>query len=157
MMVPGAARANGMPLYKIIANRFLTGVENRVMGTELSDLHTGYRAYSRRLLLGVPFLRNASDFSFDSEMLMQASALGIPARRGAGDEQVLRRRVLDRLQTRAGVRTEDALGGRPAGATSAGALALAQVRRLTSARRYQPSEPGSPLNGPSISSVIQPP
>ncbi len=75
MMVPGAARANGMPLYKIIANRFLTGVENRVMGTELSDLHTGYRAYSRRLLLGVPFLRNASDFSFDSEMLMQASAL----------------------------------------------------------------------------------
>jgi serine/threonine protein kinase HipA of HipAB toxin-antitoxin module len=46
------------------------------MGTELTDLHTGYRAYSRRLLLGIPFLRNATDFSFDSEMLMQASALG---------------------------------------------------------------------------------
>jgi glycosyltransferase involved in cell wall biosynthesis len=76
MMVPGAARANGMPRYKVVANRLLTGVENRVMKTELTDLHTGYRAYSRRLLLGIPFLSNASDFSFDSEMLMQASALG---------------------------------------------------------------------------------
>jgi glycosyltransferase involved in cell wall biosynthesis len=76
MMVPGGARANGMPLYKIVANRFLTTIENRVMGTRLSELHTGYRAYSRRLLLGVPFLRNAVDFSFDSEMLMQASSLG---------------------------------------------------------------------------------
>jgi len=76
MQVPGAARANGMPRYKIVSNRILTAIENRVMGTELTDLHTGYRAYSRRLLLGVPFLRNATDFSFDSEMLMQASALG---------------------------------------------------------------------------------
>jgi hypothetical protein len=55
------------------------------MGTELTDLHTGYRAYSRELLLKVPFLRNALDFSFDSEMLMQASHFGfriaeVPAR-----------------------------------------------------------------------------
>jgi glycosyltransferase involved in cell wall biosynthesis len=76
MMLPGAARAGGMPLYKIAANRFLTAVENRVMGTQLTDLHTGYRAYSRRVLLSVPFLRNSSDFSFDSEMLMQAAELG---------------------------------------------------------------------------------
>jgi glycosyltransferase involved in cell wall biosynthesis len=76
MAVPGAARVNGMPRYKIAANRLLTRIENRVMGTELTDLHTGYRAYSRRLLLSVPFLRNASDFSFDSEMLLQASVLG---------------------------------------------------------------------------------
>jgi glycosyltransferase involved in cell wall biosynthesis len=76
MMIPGGARANGMPRYKIVANRILTGIENRVMGAELSDLHTGYRAYSRRLLLAVPFLRNAADFSFDSEMLMQTAALG---------------------------------------------------------------------------------
>ena len=76
MMVPGQARANGMPFYKIVANRILTAIENRVMGTGLTDLHTGYRAYSRPLLLGAPFLRNAIDFSFDSEMLMQASALG---------------------------------------------------------------------------------
>lgn len=76
MTVPGGARANGMPYYKIAANRVLTGIENRVLGTELSDLHTGYRAYSRRLLLTVPFLRNAAGFSFDSEMLMQTAALG---------------------------------------------------------------------------------
>ncbi|HEX7243967.1 MAG TPA: glycosyltransferase family 2 protein [Solirubrobacterales bacterium] len=76
MAVPGAARENGMPRYKIVANRLLTRAENRVMGTCLSDLHTGYRAYSRDFLLGIPFLRNASDFSFDSEILMQASAFG---------------------------------------------------------------------------------
>ncbi|HEY1236955.1 MAG TPA: glycosyltransferase family 2 protein [Solirubrobacterales bacterium] len=73
MLIPGAAREAGMPLYKRAANRFLTTVENRVLGTHLTDLHTGYRAYSRELLLTVPFLRNSLDFSFDSELLMQAA------------------------------------------------------------------------------------
>ena len=82
---PGAARAGGMPLHKYLANRGLTAIENRVLGTRLSELHTGYRAYSRRVLLEVPFLRNALDFSFDSELLMQASHFGfriaeVPAR-----------------------------------------------------------------------------
>jgi glycosyltransferase involved in cell wall biosynthesis len=82
---PGMARAGGMPLYKYVANRALTAVENRLLGTRLSEMHTGYRAYSRRLLLQVPFLRNALDFSFDSEMLMQSIHLGfrvaeVPAR-----------------------------------------------------------------------------
>jgi glycosyltransferase involved in cell wall biosynthesis len=82
---PGAARAGGMPLYKFVANRALTIVENRVLHTRLSELHTGYRAYSRKLLLTVPFLRNALDFSFDSELLLQASHFGfriaeVPAR-----------------------------------------------------------------------------
>jgi glycosyltransferase involved in cell wall biosynthesis len=85
LLEPGAARAGGMPLWKIVANRFLTAIENRVMGTRLTDLHTGYRAYSRELLLKVPFLRNSLDFSFDSEMLMQAAHFGfriaeVPAR-----------------------------------------------------------------------------
>jgi glycosyltransferase involved in cell wall biosynthesis len=85
MMVPGAAKEAGMPLYKRIANRFLTMIENRVLRTRLTDLHTGYRAYSRELLLTVPFLRNSLDFSFDSELLMQASYFGfrireVPAR-----------------------------------------------------------------------------
>ncbi|HEX2392866.1 MAG TPA: glycosyltransferase family 2 protein, partial [Solirubrobacterales bacterium] len=85
MLVPGAAREAGMPLYKRVANRFLTTVENRVLRTHLTDLHTGYRAYSRELLLTVPFLRNSLDFSFDSEVLMQAAELGfriteVPAR-----------------------------------------------------------------------------
>jgi glycosyltransferase involved in cell wall biosynthesis len=85
MMVPGAAREAGMPLYKRVANRFLTTAENRVLSTQLTDLHTGYRAYSRELLLTVPFLRNSLDFSFDSELLMQAAEFGfrireVPAR-----------------------------------------------------------------------------
>jgi glycosyltransferase involved in cell wall biosynthesis len=74
---PGAARAGGMPMHKLIANRLLTAVENRVLGTHLSELHTGYRAYSRRFLLTVPFLRNALDYSFDSEMIMQAAYFGL--------------------------------------------------------------------------------
>jgi glycosyltransferase involved in cell wall biosynthesis len=69
---PGLALANGMPRWKYVANRFLTTVENRIMGTQLSEAHTGYRAYSRRLLLTVPFLRNSIDFSFDTELIMQA-------------------------------------------------------------------------------------
>ena len=82
---PGAAIAGGMPRWKWLANRFLTGIENRVLGTDLSEMHTGYRAYSRKLLLDVPFLRNALDFSFDTEVLLQASHLGfriveVPAR-----------------------------------------------------------------------------
>ena len=77
LAVPGMALANGMPRWKYLVNRGLTAIENRVMGTRLSEAHTGYRAYSRRLLLTVPFLRNAADFSFDSEMLMQAAHFGL--------------------------------------------------------------------------------
>jgi glycosyltransferase involved in cell wall biosynthesis len=73
---PGAALAGGMPRYKYAANRALTAIENRVLGTQLSELHTGYRAYSRELLMTIPFLRNALDFSFDSEVLMQAVHFG---------------------------------------------------------------------------------
>ena len=82
---PGAAIAGGMPRWKYLANRFLTVTENRVLGTDLSELHTGYRAYSRELLLTIPFLRNSLDFSFDSEVIMQAVHFGfrigeVPAR-----------------------------------------------------------------------------
>jgi glycosyltransferase involved in cell wall biosynthesis len=69
---PGLALSNGMPRWKFFANRFLTTIENLMMGTHLAEAHTGYRAYSRRLLLTVPFLRNSLDFTFDSEMIMQA-------------------------------------------------------------------------------------
>jgi glycosyltransferase involved in cell wall biosynthesis len=81
----GMALEQGMPRWKYLVNRALTRIENRVMGTALSEAHTGYRAYSRQFLLTVPFLRNANDFSFDSEVLMQAAAFGmriaeVPAR-----------------------------------------------------------------------------
>ncbi len=81
----GMALEQGMPRWKYLVNRSLTTVENKMMGTDLSEAHTGYRAYSREFLLTVPFLRNANDFSFDSEVLMQAAAFGmrvveVPAR-----------------------------------------------------------------------------
>lgn len=80
LAVPGMAIANGMPRWKYVVNRALTAIENRVMGTTLSEAHTGYRAYSRHLLMTVPFLRNSADFSFDSEVLMQASHFGMRIR-----------------------------------------------------------------------------
>jgi len=70
---PQSALDGGMPRYKYLANRFLTTTENFVMGTSLSECHTGYRAYSRRLLETVPFLRNGNDFVFDTEMIFQAN------------------------------------------------------------------------------------
>jgi len=70
---PGMAIRNGMPRWKYVANRGLTIAENKVMGTNLTEAHTGYRAYSRKLLLTIPFLRNSLDFAFDSELIMQAA------------------------------------------------------------------------------------
>jgi glycosyltransferase involved in cell wall biosynthesis len=75
---PGGARAGGMPLYKFIANRMLTTVENYVLGTHYSELHTGYRAYSRKFLETVPFLRNSNDFVFDSQIIAQSVVFKMP-------------------------------------------------------------------------------
>lgn len=69
---PGGARAGGMPLYKYVSNRFLTTVEGWVLGHRFSELHTGYRAYSRQFLETIPYLRNADDFVFDSQVIAQA-------------------------------------------------------------------------------------
>jgi glycosyltransferase involved in cell wall biosynthesis len=77
MLVPGAARAGGMPLYRLAANRLFTALENRMMGSGFSELHTGYRAYSRTFLETVPFMRNSDDFVFDSQLIAQAIAFGM--------------------------------------------------------------------------------
>jgi glycosyltransferase involved in cell wall biosynthesis len=74
MLVPGGAKAGGMPLWKRIANRFLTAVENAALGTHFAELHTGYRAYSASFLRTVPFLRNSNDFVFDTQVIAQAVA-----------------------------------------------------------------------------------
>ena len=71
---PGGPAAGGMPRYKIIANRFLTTVENYILGTHYSELHTGYRAYSREFLETIPFLRNSNDFVFDTQVIAQSVA-----------------------------------------------------------------------------------
>lgn len=74
--IGGGALKGGMPLYKFIANRFLTSAQNLVLGTKLSEFHTGYRAYSREFLEKVPFLRNSIQFVFDAEILCQAVYFG---------------------------------------------------------------------------------
>jgi glycosyltransferase involved in cell wall biosynthesis len=70
------ALRGGMPWWKIISNRFLTICENTVLEQSLSECHTGFRAYSRRLIETVPFLLNSDDFVFDTEMIVQAVAAG---------------------------------------------------------------------------------
>lgn len=68
----GALRG-GMPFYKYVSNRFLTLVQNLLMGKKLSEYHTGYRAFSRRLLESLPLQHNSDDFVFDNQMLAQAA------------------------------------------------------------------------------------
>ena len=70
------ALKGGMPLYKYVANRVLTAIENVLLGIKLSEYHTGYRAFSRRVLETLPYERNSEDFVFDNEMLVQAVAFG---------------------------------------------------------------------------------
>ncbi len=65
------ARKGGMPLYKYVANRFLTFVQNFLINYKLSEYHTGYRAFSREVLETIDFNRNSDDFVFDNEMLSQ--------------------------------------------------------------------------------------
>jgi len=67
----GYALKGGMPLWKYVANRFLTLVENILLGAKLSEYHTGYRAFSRELLAQVPYGNNSDDFVFDNQMLAQ--------------------------------------------------------------------------------------
>jgi glycosyltransferase involved in cell wall biosynthesis len=67
----GYALKGGMPVWKYIANRFLTFVENILLGAKLSEYHTGYRAFSRELLQKLPLKVNSDDFVFDNQMLAQ--------------------------------------------------------------------------------------
>jgi glycosyltransferase involved in cell wall biosynthesis len=68
----GGALRGGMPLWRYVANRLLTAIENLLLGSKLSEFHTGYRAYSRALLESIPWSRNSDDFVFDNQMLAQA-------------------------------------------------------------------------------------
>ncbi len=72
----GTARSGGMPLYKYVANRGLTAFQNLLLGTKLSEFHTGYRAYRRRVLETLPLLANSDDFVFDNQVIAQVVAQG---------------------------------------------------------------------------------
>jgi glycosyltransferase involved in cell wall biosynthesis len=75
-LLKGNVVGQGMPWWKYMGNRFLTHLENRVLGLSLAEYHTGYRAFSRNVLETVPFLLNSDKFVFDQEMLVQAVHLG---------------------------------------------------------------------------------
>jgi len=72
----GGALKGGMPLYKYIFNRMLTGFQNLFLGVKLSEYHTGFRAFSREVLETLPLLENSDDFVFDNQMIAQAVFFG---------------------------------------------------------------------------------
>jgi glycosyltransferase involved in cell wall biosynthesis len=72
----GYALKGGMPFYKYILNRLLTLIQNLLTRQKLSEYHTGYRVFSREVLLTIPFLENSDDFIFDNQMLMQIFYFG---------------------------------------------------------------------------------
>jgi hypothetical protein len=74
----GGALHGGMPWWKYVSNRFLTLIENLLLGAKLSEYHTGYRAFARSLLERLPFEDYSDDFIFDNEILVQVIALGNP-------------------------------------------------------------------------------
>jgi len=72
----GGALQGGMPFYKYVANRFLTAFQNFFTRAKLSEYHTGFRAFSREVLVTMPILENSDDFVFDNEMLAQCICFG---------------------------------------------------------------------------------
>jgi glycosyltransferase involved in cell wall biosynthesis len=72
----GHARRGGMPLWRYVGNRFLTLAENVLLGSKLSEFHTGYRAFSRELLERLPLERNSDDFVFDNQILAEILWVG---------------------------------------------------------------------------------
>lgn len=76
MMHRGAALRGGMPRYKYVGNRILTKLENACLGTNLSEFHSGYRAYSVAALRSIPFERNTDDFDFDTQIIIQLHDAG---------------------------------------------------------------------------------
>ena len=77
VMIKGAARKGGMPLYKYVGNRVLSRFENAALGTDLSEFHSGYRAYSVAALKQIPFERNADGFNFDTQIIIQFHDAGM--------------------------------------------------------------------------------
>jgi len=71
MLVKGDARKGGMPIYRYYGNKLLTWFQNRLLGTRLSEFHSGYRAYSVKTLKEIPFKRNSNAFHFDTQITIQ--------------------------------------------------------------------------------------
>ncbi len=76
MMLDGAARRGGMPLYKFVGNKILTSVQNKAAGATLSEWHSGYRAYSVAALRDIPFQSNSDAFDFDTQIILELLEAG---------------------------------------------------------------------------------
>jgi glycosyltransferase involved in cell wall biosynthesis/2-polyprenyl-3-methyl-5-hydroxy-6-metoxy-1,4-benzoquinol methylase len=76
MLERGAAIRGGMPLYKFVGNRILSTFQNRMLGTGLSEFHSGYRVYATAALRRIPFALNTNDFHFDTEIIVQLFLAG---------------------------------------------------------------------------------
>ncbi len=77
MIVDGAARRGGMPLYKFVGNKILSFTQNRVLGLSLTEFHSGYRLYSTAALAKIPFHLNTNDFHFDTQIIIQLQRAGL--------------------------------------------------------------------------------
>jgi glycosyltransferase involved in cell wall biosynthesis len=78
MIARGDALRGGMPLYKYVGNKILTAFQNRMLRSNLSEFHSGYRLYSTDALRKIPFERNSNDFHFDTEIIIQLMMAGVP-------------------------------------------------------------------------------
>ncbi len=76
MMTRFGALRGGMPLYKFIGNRILTAIQNALLGSHLSEFHSGYRIYSVKALAAIPYRLNSNDFHFDTEIIIQLMNAG---------------------------------------------------------------------------------
>ena len=79
-MTKWGALKGGMPLYKFVGNRILTWIQNRIIGTRMSEMHSGYRSYRTSALKKVPFQANSLGFDFDSDIIIQFAAAGLTIR-----------------------------------------------------------------------------
>ena len=115
------AIAGGMPRWKWLGNRLLTGIENRAFGVRFSEYHTGYRAFSADFLRSIPFLRNSDDFVFDQEIFAQMLARGARVREIPIPTRYFHEASSRRLRDEPALRVQDAVGARRAsGSTAAG-------------------------------------
>ena len=153
------AIAGGMPRWKWVGNRLLTGIENRAFGVRFSEYHTGYRAFSADFLRSIPFLRNSDDFVFDQEIFAQMLARGarvreipIPTRyfheASSVDFVTSLRYAFKTLWVLARFRLDRrwALLRRPAAWIARGSQVADPARRAGDPRRLRPGDAGLPAD-----------
>ena len=134
MLLPGSAKRGGMPLWKRVANRFLTTVENLAMGRRFAECHTGYRAYSRRFLRDGPLPPQLQRLRLRHGGHLPGRALRPARRRGPGGQPLLRGRVVRGLPPGRRLRARDPVDGAPLPAAPLGYPSQRQVPALTHRR-----------------------